>query len=205
MRVDELGIPHARVVEPDVHRDLRGEFTEWFRADVLAEASGRRADIVQGNLSTSARGTVRGLHFADVPPGQAKYVTVVAGAVTDVLVDLREGSPAFGRVEHVELEAASHRAVFVPEGVGHLFVVTSESATVCYLTTDVYRPASEHSITPLDPVLALPLPPAEERILSDRDRAAPTLAEARDAGLLPSWEACLERYAALDDQNGRIQ
>lgn len=202
MRVEELGIPHARVVEPVVHRDLRGEFTEWFRADLIGQAAGRRIGAVQGNLSTSSRGTVRGLHFADVPPGQAKYVTVVAGAVVDVLVDLREGSPAFGAVEHVELDVSSHRGVFVPEGVGHLFVVTSDSATVAYLTTDVYRPASEHSITPLDPQLGLDLPLTGEHILSDRDRAAPTLAEARAAGLLPSWDACLAHYAELDVQDG---
>ena len=197
MELRPLRIPQAWVAEPVVHADDRGEFLEWFRADRLFEAAGRRVETLQGNLSTSGRGTVRGLHFADVPPGQAKYVTVVAGSVLDVLVDLRVGSPTFGAVEHIELDAVGHRAVFVPEGVGHLFAVTSESATVCYLATDVYRPDSEHAITPLDPQLGIELPDLGTPTISPRDQAAPTLEAALASGLLPTWEACQERYAAL--------
>ncbi|CAN5554422.1 dTDP-4-dehydrorhamnose 3,5-epimerase [soil metagenome] len=197
MDVRPLGIPQAWVVDPVVHADSRGEFLELFRGDLLAEATGRRLDTVQVNLSTSPRGTVRGLHYADVPPGQAKYVTAVAGSVLDVLVDLRVGSPTFGHVEYIELDAGTHRAVFVPEGVGHLFAVTSEHATVCYLASDIYRPESEHPISPLDPAIGILLPEIGEPILSPRDSQAPTLAAALESGLLPSWDACQARYAAL--------
>jgi dTDP-4-dehydrorhamnose 3,5-epimerase len=203
MQLRPLDLPHAWVVEPEVHADERGEFLEWFRADELARATGRRVETMQANLSTSIRGTVRGLHFADVPPGQAKYVTVMAGSVLDVLVDLRVGSPAFGAVEHVELTAESHRAVFVPEGVGHLFAVTGDSATVCYLTTDVYRPGSEHTVNPLDPELGLNLPELGIPVVSPRDRAAPTLQAALEAGLLPSWDACQSRYRSLTVEGAR--
>jgi dTDP-4-dehydrorhamnose 3,5-epimerase len=191
-----LDIPHALHIQPVVHGDDRGAFLEWFRADVLAEAAGRRFDTVQANLSVSRRGTVRGVHFADVPPGQAKYVTVVHGAVRDILVDLRVGSPTFGTWQAVELDAEGHAALYLPEGIGHLFAVTSDTATVCYLTTDVYRPDRERTLSPLDAELGLELGLGPvEPVLSDRDRAAPGLAELRDAGLLPGWDACLARYA----------
>lgn len=196
MLVTPLHLPHAVVVEPVVHRDARGEFLEWFRADHLSAATGRAFELLQANLSVSTHGTVRGVHFADVPRGQAKYVTVVAGSIIDILVDLRVGSPTFGQSVEVPLDATDHRALFVPEGLGHLFAVTSESATVCYLATDVYKPDNEHTVSPLDPELALAIPNRDAVVLSPRDAAAPTLAEALAAGILPTWEACLERYAA---------
>src|SRR5436189_5124519 len=121
MHASALDIPHAVLIEPTVHRDERGEFLEWFRADELAAAAGRRVEAVQGNLSVSSRGTVRGLHFADVPPGQAKYVTVVSGSVLDVLVDVRVGSPSLGRSIAVPRDPVDRHAVFLPEAVGHLF------------------------------------------------------------------------------------
>lgn len=195
MLVTPLEIPHALVVEPVIHRDPRGEFLEWFRADALAAASGRRFELLQANLSVSSKGAVRGIHFADVPPGQAKYVTVVEGSAVDILVDLRVGSPTFGASVAVPLDAVSRHAVFVPEGLGHLLAITSERATVCYLTTDVFKPDREHTIHPFDAELALPIPAFDAPVLSDRDAAAPTLAEARAAGLLPSWDDCLARYA----------
>ncbi|TXK16245.1 dTDP-4-dehydrorhamnose 3,5-epimerase family protein [Homoserinibacter sp. GY 40078] len=195
MRATALDVPHAVLIEPVVHRDARGEFLEWFRADRLAEATGRSFELLQANLSVSSRGTVRGVHFADVPRGQAKYVTVVAGSIVDILVDLRVGSPEFGRSVAVELDSREHRALFVPEGVGHLFAVTSDEATVCYLATDVYKPESEHTVSPFDPELALAIPDPASAVLSTRDAEAPMLAEARERGLLPDWEACLARYA----------
>lgn len=196
MQTRPLDIPHALHIQPVVHGDDRGVFLEWFRADVLAEATGRRFGTLQANLSVSRRGTVRGIHFADVPPGQAKYVTVVQGAIRDIIVDLRVGSASFGAWQAVDLDADSHAAVYLPEGIGHLFAVTSESATVCYLTTDVYRPERERTLSPLDPDVALDLGLGQVApVFSDRDRQAPGLAELRSAGLLPTWEACLARYA----------
>lgn len=196
MQVAPLPIPHAFEFTPQVHGDSRGVFLEWFRGDRLAEATGRSFELLQANISVSQRGVVRGIHFADVPAGQAKYVTAVTGSVIDILVDLRVGSPTFGATARIELDDSTRRAVFVPEGLGHLFVATSQTASVCYLTTDVYRPEREHTLSVLDESLGLELPfERDELILSERDAAAPTLEEARLAGILPTWQDCLDRYA----------
>jgi len=145
----------------------------------------------------SRRGVLRGVHFADVPPGQAKYVTCVAGAILDVVVDIRVGSPTFGRWEAVRLDDENRRALYVAEGLGHAFLALSESATVVYLCSQPYAPAREHGIHPLDPELGIDWPLDGEPVLSAKDAAAPTLAEARAAGLLPGYDACLDFYASL--------
>ncbi len=197
VEIRELAVPHAFAFTPVVRGDERGVFLESYRADLLEEATGRRFDLRQSNVSLSRRGVARGIHFADVPTGQAKYVTVVAGSILDFVIDIRVGSPTFGRWDSVALDDVTRGAVFLPEGFGHLFVAMSESATVHYLTTDVYRPEREHGITPLDPELALELPfAADELLFSPRDEAAPTLDQARQGGLLPSWQECLAVYAA---------
>lgn len=198
MQIRELRVPHAYEVTPVQHADSRGVFLEWFKADAFEAATGRAFDLRQSNLSVSARGVVRGIHFADVPLGQAKYVTAVVGSVTDFIVDLREGSPTFGEWDSVELDDVTRSCVFIGEGLGHLFVATSESATVSYLTTDVYRPGREHGVHPLDTELALPLP--NGALLSEKDAAAPTLAQALAQGLLPHWDDCLDVYNSVSTQ-----
>jgi dTDP-4-dehydrorhamnose 3,5-epimerase len=111
------------------------------------------------------------------------------------MIDLRVGSPTFGTWDSVELDDVNRKAVFIPEGIGHMFVVSSESAAVTYLTTDVYRPNGEFTISPVDPDLALRLPvAAEELVLSPKDLAAPSLAQAIALGILPTWDACLDVY-----------
>jgi dTDP-4-dehydrorhamnose 3,5-epimerase len=127
-----------------------------------------------------------------VPEGQAKYVTVISGSVTDYMIDIRVGSPTFGTWDSVDLDESNRKAVFVSEGLGHFFVVTSESATVNYLVNDFYNPTREHAISPLAPVIGLP---AGDLILSAQDAAAPTLGEAEALGILPTWENCLAHYA----------
>jgi dTDP-4-dehydrorhamnose 3,5-epimerase len=195
VQIRELAVPDAFEVTPVQHPDDRGVFLEWFRADLLLEATGRRFDLVQSNLSVSARGVARGLHYSDVPPGQAKYVTVVVGAGLDIVVDLRIGSPTFGRSDSVELSSANRKAVFIPEGLGHAFIALTDDAAINYLTTDVYRPAADRTISLLDQELSLELPfSAGELILSEKDRSAPTLAEARERGLLPTLAACEAAY-----------
>ena len=190
-------MPNAFVFDPAVHGDDRGVFLESFRAESLEQATGRAFDLRQANVSVSRRGVVRGIHFADVPRGQAKYVTVLAGSVIDVVIDIRVGSPTFAQWDSVELTADNHRAVFISEGLGHLFVATSDSATVHYLTTDSYRPEREHSLHPLDPTIALRLPlDAADVILSPRDEAAPSLDDALADGILPRYDDCLAAYAA---------
>ena len=189
MKIRPLAIEGAFEVTPVRHHDSRGTFLEWYRFDALAAAVGHPLDLAQANLSTSARNVVRGIHFADVPPGQAKYVTCVSGAVLDVVVDIRVGSPTFGAWEAVHLDDQERRAVYVSEGLGHALCALTEGATVAYLCSSTYRPGHEHGIDPLDPELGITWP-AEMPLLSTKDAAAPTLAEARAAGLLPRYEAC---------------
>ncbi|WP_306204135.1 dTDP-4-dehydrorhamnose 3,5-epimerase family protein [Actinoplanes sp. RD1] len=189
MKVRPLAVEGAFEVTPVQHGDARGTFLEWYRFDALAAAVGHPLDLAQANLSTSARGSVRGIHFADVPPGQAKYVTCVTGAILDVVVDLRVGSPTFGAWESVTLDDRDRRAVYLAEGLGHGFCALTEGATVAYLCSSTYRPGHEHGIDPLDPELGIPWP-ADTPLLSTKDAAAPSLAAAAAAGLLPTLADC---------------
>jgi dTDP-4-dehydrorhamnose 3,5-epimerase len=192
----ELGIEGVFEVSPQLHGDPRGLFTEWYRFDQLAEVVGHPLRLAQANLSVSSRGVVRGIHFADVPPGQAKYVTCVRGAVLDVIVDLRVGSPTFGHWEGVRLDDVDRRGVYIPEGMGHGFCALTDDATLSYLCSQTYNPTGEHSVHPLDADLAIEWP-ADVPLLSARDEAAPTLADAIATGLLPDYAACKEFTESL--------
>lgn len=184
---------------PRVFSDERGHFFENFRHDLLAEHTGMRFVPRQANTSVSSRGVLRGIHFADVPLGQAKYVSVARGAIVDFVVDIRAGSPTFGQWDSVVLDSVDRRSLFIPEGIGHAFVALEDDTAVTYLVSDVYRPGKEHGIHPLDPAIGLTLPvPPDQLIISSKDADAPTLDQAADSGLLPTWEACLERYAQLE-------
>ncbi|MEU1587970.1 dTDP-4-dehydrorhamnose 3,5-epimerase [Micromonospora sp. NPDC005710] len=196
MKIRELGIEGAWEITPQQHGDPRGMFMEWYRFDALAEAVGHPLRLAQANLSVSARGVVRGVHFADVPPGQAKYVTCVRGAVLDVIVDLRVGSPTFGRWEGVRLDDTDRRAVYLGEGLGHGFCALTDDATLSYLCSATYNPTGEHAVHPLDEELGIEWP-AEVPLLSARDDAAPTLAQARERSLLPEYDSCRRFVASL--------
>jgi dTDP-4-dehydrorhamnose 3,5-epimerase len=189
VKIRPLTIAGAFEITPVQHSDPRGTFLEWYRFDTLAAAVGHPLELAQANLSVSARDSVRGIHFADVPPGQAKYVTCVAGAVLDVVVDIRVGSPTFGRWESVRLDDEDRRAVYLAEGLGHGFCALTERATVTYLCSSTYRPGHEHGIHPLDAELGIAWP-ATAPLLSTKDAAAPSLAEARAAGRLPQYQDC---------------
>jgi dTDP-4-dehydrorhamnose 3,5-epimerase len=188
--MEPMGIGGAWTFTPAVHRDERGYFLEWFRAGELSDSLGYWPETAQANCSVSRRGVVRGIHFASVPPGQAKYVTCVSGAVLDVVVDLRVGSPSYGQWEGVRLDDESRRAVFLAEGLGHAFTALSEEATVIYLCSTPYSPGREHGVHPLDPEIGIEWPTGNEPVLSAKDAAAPTLADARQAGLLPVYADC---------------
>jgi len=195
VRIEELSIADAYVITPVVHGDPRGMFTEWLRGDKLAEVTGRPFEVVQANHSVSARGVVRGVHLADVPPGQAKYVYCPSGAVLDVVVDVRVGSPTFGRVETVVLDDQDRRAVFLAEGLGHAFCSLRDASAVTYLVSTAYDPSIERTVSPLDPDLGLPWPDdIGELTLSDKDTSGPTLAHASAQGMLPSYDACVAFY-----------
>ncbi len=181
MRVIATELPGVIVVEPRVFGDQRGFFLETFHADRYAEA-GIRATFVQDNWSRSVRGTLRGLHFQE-PHAQGKLVSVAHGAVYDVAVDVRRGSPTFGRWVGYELSAENKRQMWVPPGFAHGFVVTSDSCDFLYKCTALYRPEAERAIAWNDPALAITWPIGDP-ILSSKDAAAPRLA---DAPCLPSF------------------
>ncbi len=197
--MDPLGIEGAWVYTPRVHSDDRGSFAETFRAAEFAADLGYRLDVAQANCSVSRRGVIRGIHYADVPPGQAKYVTCVAGTILDVIVDLRTDSPSFGKWEAVQLDAATRRAVFLAEGLGHAFTALSDGATALYLCSTPYAPGREHGVHPLDPAIGIAWPADEgwEPVLSEKDAAAPTLEEALRSGRLPRYEDCAAYQDAL--------
>jgi len=195
--MDALDVEGAWVFTPRIHSDRRGSLLEWFcNATVLADA-GRSLEVAQANCAVSLRGTIRGIHFSDVPPGQAKYVTCVSGSILDFVVDLRVGSPGYGRWAAVPLNAETRCAVFIAEGLGHAFVTLSDEATVLYLCSTPYAPARERGVHPLDPGIGIAWPAGLPVILSDKDAAAPSLAEARAAGLLPRYQDCLAHAATL--------
>ncbi|VEG52032.1 dTDP-4-dehydrorhamnose 3,5-epimerase [Mycolicibacterium aurum] len=191
MSTRELAIPGAWEITPVVHADQRGAFFEWFTDREFTSIAGHGLDLRQANCSVSGAGVLRGVHFAQVPPGQAKYVTCARGSVVDVVVDIRVGSPTFGAWDAVTLDDSTHRSVYLSEGLGHAFLALEDDSTVIYLCSAGYDPAREHTISALDPALAIDwsaLGWPGELILSDRDRDAPTLEQVRADGLLPSWE-----------------
>ncbi|MDH6239006.1 dTDP-4-dehydrorhamnose 3,5-epimerase family protein [Aurantimicrobium minutum] len=188
MEINPLSTGGAFVCEPVVHSDLRGSFAEWFRADLFFQATGRDLDLRQGNISVSKKGVVRGIHFADVPPGQAKYVTCPYGSIIDFIVDIRVGSSTFGQWEAVEVNSKLRNAVFLSEGLGHAFVSLQDETVVSYLVTDTFKPDREHGINPLDPDLNIDFGlPTEQLLFSEKDKKAPTLKDALNMGLLPKW------------------
>ena len=196
MGLRELSVPGAWEITPQVHRDERGTFTEWFTESAFGAMTGHRFDLRQANCSVSAAGVLRGLHFAQLPPGQAKYVTCVRGAVFDVVVDIRVGSPTYGRWDAVLLDDIDHRSTYISEGLAHGFVAMQDQSTVMYLCSSPYAPQREHTIAATDPAIGIEWPlPAAQLLLSGRDAEAPSLAEVRESGLLPTWD---ETQAFID-------
>jgi dTDP-4-dehydrorhamnose 3,5-epimerase len=203
VQIRELSVPGAFEITPKQFGDPRGVFLEWFKAGAFADAVGHPLDLQQANCSVSAAGVLRGIHFADVPPGQAKYVTCARGAVLDVVVDVRVGSPTFGQWDSVLLDDVDRRAIYLGEGLGHAFMALEDDSTVLYLCSTGYNPGGEHGIHPLDPAIGIEWPtlardgsPVTPQ-LSDKDAVAPTLAEAEQQGLLPTLAAVEEHVASL--------
>lgn len=176
MKVTPTAIEGVLIIEPKVFGDERGFFFESFNQRAFNEAVGHTVDFVQDNHSRSAKGVLRGLHFQRPPHAQGKLVRVTQGSVFDVVVDIRPDSATFGRWVGVELSGVNHRQMWIPAGLAHGFLVTSNSADFLYKTTDYYRPESEGSVRWDDPDLAIAWPlegitPA----LSAKDAAAPLL------------------------------
>jgi dTDP-4-dehydrorhamnose 3,5-epimerase len=200
MQARELAVPGAWVFTPPVFPDSRGAFAAPFQGEPFRQVVGHPLTVAQANTSISRRGVLRGIHYADVPPGQAKYILCVSGAMLDVVVDIRVGSETFGQWDAVQLDVKTMSAVYLSEGLGHAFLALEDDTVASYLCSTAYNPATEHGVDPLDPTLGLPWGQyiaAGELLLSDKDREAPTLAEAREAGAVPTIEACRTRVAEL--------
>ena len=186
VNVTELSIRGLFVLDSPVHGDDRGFFREWFKLSDL-EAVGATFQAQQANLSLSARNVVRGLHYSLAPEGQAKVVTCVDGELDDVIVDVRVGSPSFGRVEVVHLAHNLGRTVVLPAGVAHGFCVTSERAALSYLLSSPFNAALELEINPFDTEVNVPWALSGEPIVSAKDSAAPSLGARLAANELPTF------------------
>jgi dTDP-4-dehydrorhamnose 3,5-epimerase len=187
----ELGFDGVTLFTPIIRGDDRGVFLEAFTSKSFSQALGRTFSLEQMNISVSRSGTVRGIHFASVPPGQAKYIQCFDGEILDVVVDIRVGSPTFGKWESIVLDSTSRQALYLPEGYGHGFCALSDSATVGYLCSTGYNPDAEHGIHPLDADLGIAWPNlGGTPTLSPKDAAAPTLVQAQELGLLPDYSVC---------------
>jgi dTDP-4-dehydrorhamnose 3,5-epimerase len=197
MQVREMAIPDVYEFTPRSFPDDRGLFVAPFQETAFLDTVGFPLRVAQTNHSVSKRGVIRGLHFADTPPGQAKYVYCPSGALLDVVVDLRVGSPTFGEVDAVLLDSKDYKAVYVSEGLGHGFVALTDDTVMAYLCSTGYNPGGEHCINPLDPAMALPWPTDIEPILSPKDAVAPNLADALAAGILPQYDECVSYYDEL--------
>ena len=206
MKVRELAVPGAWEITPTVHGDSRGMFFEWLTDRGFSSFAGHHLDVRQANCSLSSAGVLRGVHYAQVPPSQAKYVTCVRGAVFDVVVDIRLGSPTFGQWDSVLLDDADRRTIYISEGLGHGFLALQDNSTVMYLCSSEYDPQREHTICATDPALGIdwPLVNGSAPTLSDRDAAAPSLAEVRASGLLPTWEETQRFVSGLRANKGDV-
>lgn len=174
-------IPDVILFEPKVHGDQRGYFAETFRQDVFDQATGYKVEFIQDNESSSSRGVLRGLHFQLPPHAQSKLVRVIKGAVLDVAVDIRQGSPTFGQHVAVELTEENKHQLFVPRGFAHGFVVLSEQAIFAYKVDNYYSPECDRGLAWNDPDINIDWQLPEQQIkLSDKDTRQPTLANLSD-------------------------
>ena len=206
MHVVQLPLPQCFLFEAPTFPDKRGFFSAPFHAPTFIDTVGYKLAVKQTNLSPTHRGAVRGIHFADVPPGQSKYVYAASGRLLDVLVDLRVGSPTFSQHVAVELSPNSGKAVFLPEGMGHLVIGLTDDADLNYLCSEAYNPPAEHGINPFDPTLSLPFNTWCEKYglgnkscltLSEKDQAAPTLRAVKESEALPRYDECVAYYHDL--------
>ncbi|MGW3498360.1 dTDP-4-dehydrorhamnose 3,5-epimerase family protein [Streptomyces sp. NPDC001020] len=191
MEVRELAVEGAVEFTPTVFPDERGLFVSPFQGDAFEKATGHRGFVAaQTNHSRSKRGVVRGIHYTVTPPGTAKYVYCARGAALDIVVDIRVGSPTYGKWDAVLMDQVDFRAMYFPVGVGHAFVALEDDTVMSYMLTSGYVATNELALSVFDPELGLSLPDGIEPVMSERDTVAPTLAQARAAGLLPDYAAC---------------
>lgn len=196
MKINELTISGAFEITPKRFSDSRGFFVERFKQSIFSSNTGRLFSFDQVNTSISNRGVVRGIHYADTPPGQAKYVSCMYGRAVDFIVDIREGSPTFGCYESVVLDSTDCNSVFLSEGLGHCFLSLEDNSVVTYFCSTEYNPTAEHGVNPLCSVLALDFGThySGDYVISEKDRNAPDLAAAMKMGILPDFDRCMQFY-----------
>lgn len=197
MTIRELALPDVFLIQSRGFADSRGMFFESFQQDLLTEAIGHPFAVAQTNFSVSHRNTLRGVHGVWGSAEQAKVVTCVRGSILDVIVDLRVGSPTFGEHVALRLDPTSLMSVYVAEGLGHSFLALEEDTCVHYCCSTAYVADAVFTVNALDPELALPWQLTEPPVMSDNDVAAPTLAEAAAAKLLPTYQECLALYGKV--------
>lgn len=188
MRIQPLGIAGCFLIEHDVFTDERGLFREWFKSSVL-EKLGNNFRVAQANFSVSKQGVIRGLHYSLAPSGQMKLITCAYGLITDVLVDIRTGSPTYLKQVQIRLESNSGKTILIDSGVAHGFSVLSEFAAIVYLTSSEYSANFEKSLNPHDIKLAVnwSLPKGSRGILSLSDSEAISFEHAMHLGALPKY------------------
>ena len=186
MELTPLGIEGAWLASSPVWSDDRGFFREWFKTEEINKATERNFNIEQANISSSTKGTLRGIHYSLAAKGQAKWVTCVSGSIKDVIVDIRPNSKTFGKWIEVELSGTSGNALLIGEGLGHAFISLANVSTVAYLVSSPFSPTEEFEINPLDPAIGINwgLSLSELKI-SDKDKNSPTLEERKEEGKLP--------------------
>jgi dTDP-4-dehydrorhamnose 3,5-epimerase len=200
--VRELSIPGSWAFEPVQHRDDRGVFFEFYRHEQLHDVAGHALDLRQGNVSVSRRGVARGIHYALVPPGQAKYVSALRGAFIDYVIDLRVGSPTFGSWDSVVIDDVDRRSVYLSEGLGHAIVSLADDSTVSYLVSETFNPQRELGIAVDDPDIDLRFPgDIGDLLLSPKDTSAPRLSEALASGALPTWRESVDYVDSLSERS----
>ena len=186
MKITPLSIAGAYLASSPVFKDDRGFFREWFKSADIEGLSDLKFEVAQANISQSSKGTIRGIHYSTAIGGQAKWVTCVAGAINDFVVDIRPDSETYGAWVEIELTAENGNAVFIGGNLGHAFVSLEDGSAVSYLVSSEYSPDNEFEINPLDPKIAInwKLDLADMKI-SEKDKNAPTLEERRKQGKLP--------------------
>ena len=196
MKAQPLSISGSWKIEFQKFDDNRGFFYESFKEEDFKNQIGRNLNIKQTNTSSSSKGSVRGIHYALVPPSQAKLVQCQRGSIKDFVIDIRIGSPTFGKFEEIELNENSAAAIFIEEGLAHAFVALENQTVVTYYITEKYNTEKEKGLNPFDKTLNVKWPEIE-LLLSEKDKQAISLEEARSQGLLPTFDECKKFIKSL--------
>ena len=197
MKSHPLKISGSWKIEFQKFDDNRGFFYESFKEEDFKNQIGRNLNIKQTNTSSSSKGSIRGIHYALVPPSQAKLVQCQRGSIKDYVIDIRVGSPTFGQFEEIELNENSASAVFIEEGLAHAFAALENQTVVTYFVTEKYNPEREKGINPFDKTLNVKWPDIE-LILSEKDKQTISLEEAKNQGLLPTFDECKKFIKSLN-------